>query len=420
MESIASFVDRSPTPMHFIHAAKEHLENLGFEQIYESEDFPTYDLSPKNKYFMIRNDTSIIAFDSRDFENRGSIFATNLDHPYFKIIPNGCRVKSNAEILNVSEYGYGMWCTWMDRDLSIAGKVRYKTWEGKIETKLISSENPICTIPSLASHLTTGPRNTCNLNIEDHLKPIVRFTNEDQIETDDTFIPSLIRFICDECNCADENIIDYELYVISGENSSKIGVNDEIFASQRISSIVQAAAGLLAFTSNSPPSGTNIYYCYSHECVIGSSTTSFDSNFLQSAFKKIPTFSYDFFLNCILFGGVRIPSAYTNPGCGVAYREGTKADSQPHHAEMVKILKKLDSIGQPYQQCSTTYDINNGIHHLIVSLSIPAVYFGIPVISLHSIREAAFEKDILAFQAAVNCFFQIDHEEIKSDDSLSY
>lgn len=390
------------TPVHFIQYSKELLLSNGFIELKESEEWS----QQLEKFFVVRSNGSIIACKLHD-TNSCRIFTSNIDYPCFKIRPNSGRIKDNCEQLNISQYGYGMWLTWMDRDLDVAGQVVIKDKSTKkTETRLFTTTQTFCTIPSLASHLTKPPKTTCNLDAETTFRPIVAFvdgsTNDDQpIDS-----PTLLKTIAKELHCDLSEIVNYDLSLISAEASKRIGVNDGMIASQCLSSIYQALSGLSSLISNDVTSGLNIFYGYSNENTLSSSLTGYDSNFLDNFLQRLKITAPSFKENSLIFGAVKIDAPYASPSKGVAYRNGLCGQSQTPQPVLNSFLKKLSSKGILHHSCATTYDINNGAAGLSTRLHIPALYFGCPIYGLHSIREMAFEEDLQAFSNAANSFFE--------------
>lgn len=73
--------------------------------------------------------------------------------------------------MNVQTYGGGLWHTWLDRDLTLAGKVLVV--EGnKIVSKYWHCKESLLKIPNLAIHLT-DKSGVFEPNKETHLKPIL-------------------------------------------------------------------------------------------------------------------------------------------------------------------------------------------------------------------------------------------------------
>ena len=120
----------------------------------------------------LRNQSSLVAFTLPPKWNQGcglSIVATHVDSPNLRIRPVSKRTKAGylqvgvetyvlsmlvrAPFTNVyHSYGGGLWHTWFDRDLSIAGRVITAQKGGGFSSRLIKVDRPILRIPSLAIH----------------------------------------------------------------------------------------------------------------------------------------------------------------------------------------------------------------------------------------------------------------------------
>lgn len=394
-------IKKSPTQMHFVECARENLIKSGFVELKENEN---WDNIPK-QFFVVRSEETIIAFNINDFDS-SLIFATNLDYPCFRVKPYSGLFKDNTEELNIQCYGHAMWFTWMDRDLSIAGKVIINDQNTKKQiSKNIHIHTPICTIPSLASHLK---QINGFINLEENMRPVINFVNEENHQSSNLIqSPTLLSYISKECNCNISDIIDFDLHVISAEEPSFIGINDDIYASQRVSSILQASFAFDAFINSKPQKGMTIFYGYDHENDMNESLTGFDSNFLKETLNRIHI-SNSFFNNSLLLGGVRIPSAYAQPGRGVCYRYGNIGYCQSRSKDLDKFLSELSKNGIASHKCSLTYDIRCGIQELRNRLNLSALYIGIPVYSLHSIRESALLSDITNYYASIQTFFKLN------------
>ena len=85
-------------------------------------------------------------------------------------------------MVGVCTYGGGLWHTWLDRDLTVAGRVIVKNdAEGKCaKSMLVHVPRPVLRVPSLCIHLQTAKeREALDLNAEKHLAPILCCAQED-------------------------------------------------------------------------------------------------------------------------------------------------------------------------------------------------------------------------------------------------
>ena len=147
------FVDASPSPFHAVESVTKRFLTAGFKEINESDSWDS--LQPHGKYFYTRNKSAIMAFTIGGKYSQGNGFAilgAHTDSPCLKIKPISKREKLGYLQVGVETYGGGLWHTWFDRDLSIAGRVLVKSGE-KFEHKLVMIQKPILRIPNLAIHL---------------------------------------------------------------------------------------------------------------------------------------------------------------------------------------------------------------------------------------------------------------------------
>ena len=170
VEELLTFIDKSPTPFHVIDNMKQELDEAGYTQLLESEE---WDLKENGRYYVVRNGASIIAFriPKKDFVGY-QIVASHSDFPAFKIKENPeMTVKDYYVKLNVEKYGGVFIAPWLDRPLSIAGRVIVK--DGNvIKTKLVNADRDLVVIPNLAIHLNRSVNEGQPYNIQKELLPL--------------------------------------------------------------------------------------------------------------------------------------------------------------------------------------------------------------------------------------------------------
>jgi aspartyl aminopeptidase len=136
-QTAVNALKKSVSPYNFVEHAKKELKEAGFLQIYESDP---WNLEPGKKSFYTRNNSCIIAFNiGNKFNPEESCFkiiGAHTDSPSLRIAPNSYNPSGEIERYNVQYYGGGLWFTWLDRDLSLAGKVVFKDNEGKLTSKI--------------------------------------------------------------------------------------------------------------------------------------------------------------------------------------------------------------------------------------------------------------------------------------------
>jgi aspartyl aminopeptidase len=150
-------------------------------------------------------------------------------------------------MLNTQPYGGGLWHTWFDRDLGIAGCVIVKSLDGSIESRLVRIDKPIARIPTLAIHLTAGTeREHFSPNLQEHAKALLTmekgFVNlKNDSKTNTRFHPYLLQLVAKSINVEVDSIIDMELQLFDIQPSLVGGAEcEEYILSGRLDNLCSA------------------------------------------------------------------------------------------------------------------------------------------------------------------------------------
>ena len=244
--SFVDYINESCTAFHAIEATTKILVTAGFERIFENQE---WNLSPSGKYFFTRNSTSVIAFTVGGAYLPGNgftILGAHSDSPCLKIKPVTCLKKGEALMLNTQPYGGGLWHTWFDRDLGVAGRI-ITDEGGALKTKLVRIDKPIARIPNLAIHLTSGAeRESFTPNLQEHAKAILSMdpslvTMEAVSDGTVTRLhPALLQLISAASNVDAVKIVDMELQLIDVQPSTIGGACNEFIFSGRLDNLCSA------------------------------------------------------------------------------------------------------------------------------------------------------------------------------------
>lgn len=282
-QSLIDFIQRSPTPFHAVDTMTKRLNNAGFIQLLESE---SWDLQPNGRYYTTRNGSSIIAFTLGEGELTDQGFrmiGAHTDSPCLKVKPNPVTVNNSYLQLGVEVYGGALFNPWFDRDLSLAGRVSYRSRDKCIGNTLVNFNKPLATIPSLAIHLDRDANKCRSINAQEHLPPIVIQTSEENPNFAELLMAELKRSQ-PETNVFE--ILDYELVFYDTQAPAIIGLHEEFVASARLDNLLSCFAGLQSIidTSQHYPS---LLVCNDHEEVGSGSASGAQGPFLKSILERI-------------------------------------------------------------------------------------------------------------------------------------
>ncbi|XP_073099201.1 probable aspartyl aminopeptidase isoform X2 [Elaeis guineensis] len=253
---LLDYLNESWTQFHATAEAKRQLIAAGFRLLNENDD---WDLQPGGRYFFTRNMSSLVAFAVGEKYNVGSgfhVIAAHTDSPCLKLKPRSASSKSGFLMVNVQTYGGGLWHTWFDRDLSVAGRVIQKASDGSFVHKLVRVRRPLLRIPTLAIHLDrTVNTEGFKPNFESHLVPLLATKLEEaQVKSEDKKSLSissksvhhslLLQVLSEELGCNVDEIMGIELNVCDTQPGCLGGGNNEFIFSGRLDNLASSYCAL--------------------------------------------------------------------------------------------------------------------------------------------------------------------------------
>lgn len=307
-----SFVNASPSPYHAVQTAKNRLVKAGFVEISEREPWENK-LEPGNKYFLTRNGSSIVAFGIGGKWKPGNgiaIIGAHTDSPTFRVKPKSNKTTAGYLQVGVETYGGGLWHTWFDRDLSVAGRVYVKDGSRYVP-KLVKIDKPLLRIPTLAIHLDREVNSKLEFNKEQQLVPVLGLVESELNGKDaspkeesgefnslgkiqDRHHPALLQLIAKDLNAKVEDIQDFELVLYDTQGSVVGGINDEFVFSPRLDNLCSSYASIegLLNSLEDPSSLANdesirMVCLFDHEEIGSSSAQGADSNLLEAVITRL-------------------------------------------------------------------------------------------------------------------------------------
>ncbi|KAI4303804.1 hypothetical protein MLD38_039397 [Melastoma candidum] len=271
VSDLIHFLNASPTAFHAVDEAKRRLRDAGFDQVSERDDWK---LEAGKKYFFTRNYSTIVAFAiGRKYVagNGFHIVGAHTDSPCLKLKPVSKVKKGGYLQVGIQTYGGGLWHTWFDRDLTLAGRLIIRKENGDYASylhKLVRLEDPILRIPTLAIHLDRGVNDGFKVNTESHLLPVLATSlmaelneraseNGLSAETDEKSGKKtgnnhskhhsvLLEALAKKAGCEPDEICDFELQACDTQPSIVAGALKEFVFSGRLDNLCMSFCSLKA------------------------------------------------------------------------------------------------------------------------------------------------------------------------------
>ncbi|MDQ2178016.1 M18 family aminopeptidase [Marinifilum sp. D714] len=245
-QELIDFIHESPSTYHAVNNIRKELNDAGFQELDLREEWK---IEKGGKYFTSKNGSAIFAFQigTGEIEEEGfQMICAHSDAPGFKIKPNPeIEVEGNYIKLNTEVYGGPILNTWMDRPLSIAGRVSVKSNDPLHPEHLyVKIDRPLMVIPNLAIHLNRAVNDGVALNKQKDMLPLLSMITE-EMEKDNC----LVKLIAEELKIDAEAIIDFDVNLFEVEKGCIFGLNDEFISSPRLDDLAMAHAGLKALLS---------------------------------------------------------------------------------------------------------------------------------------------------------------------------
>lgn len=436
-----NFLNKSPSAFHCVESSKQLLREAGFNELQMSDPWK---VAPLGKYFVTKNESALIAFSVGGKYVNGNGFAivgAHTDSPCLKVKLVSKKSKQGYLQCGVECYGGGIWHTWFDRDLSLAGRVLVKENE-TVKHKLVHINKPILRIPNLAIHLDREMNNKFSPNKETHLVPILATSVQEKLlrpaasksDSEETqklqaekHQPVLIDLVCEELKCSPEQIIDLELQLCDTQAAVLGGVFEEFIFGGRLDNQVGAYCSIQSIIESSAnmtdETGINLAAIYDHEEVGSESAQGAGSSITEHVLRRLS--SPDIFelamARSFLVSADQAHAVHPNysdkheedhrpsmhGGIVLKYNGNQRYSTNSISASVLRESSRL--AGVPVQDFMVKNDCPCGSTIgpiMSAKLGLTTVDVGMPQLSMHSIRECGSTISITQYIKVLTSFFQ--------------
>lgn len=410
------FIAKSPSTFHAVRGIKAALLYAGFTEIREED---TWQIEKGGKYVVARNGSALMAFTvPQEGAEAFHITASHCDSPTFKI-------KENPEIadgpyvkLNVEGYGGMIMSTWLDRPLSVAGRLLV-TENGHLAEKLVAIDGTMLVIPSVAIHMNRSVNQHKEWKVQKDMLPLYGMTGAKT---------PFMDVIAAAAKVKAEDILAHDLIVYSRVPGTIWGEEREFISSPKLDDLQCAFACFRGFTQGQKEKYISVYALFDNEEVGSATSQGAGSTFLANTLERLARslgYSYDetmamiarsFMISADNAHSVHpnhpeyadpVNRPVINGGIVIKYSAAQKYATNAFSAAYFKKLCKDHDI--PTQTFTNHSDNPGGstlgnISNTVIAM--PTVDIGLPQLAMHSSYETAGVKDTAYLVDAVTKFYE--------------
>ena len=415
INELLQFIENSPSPFHAVETISDRLDNAGFTRLYEQDD---WQLEKGKGYYVCRNYSSVLAFRVPEAGLPAfNIVASHCDSPTFKIKENPQITTGPYLTLNTERYGGMIMSTWMDRPLSVAGRLIVR--EGSTYTqKLVNIDRDLLIIPNLAIHMDRNMNDGKKFNPQVDMLPLFALKEEGL---------GFMATVAKEAGVKEEDIIGHDLFLYNRQKGTVLGANNEFVCSAKLDDLQCAFASMKGFIAQEDVKAMPVLAVFDNEEVGSSTKQGAASTFLFDTLNRVvkalggdentyrKALAHSFMISADNAHavhpnqpGISDPTnrPAINKGVVIKYNANQRYTTDAISAAVFKGL--LNDLDIPYQTFANRSDILGGgtlgnISNNRVALN--TVDIGLPQFAMHSSFETAGVKDTESFAEICRVFY---------------
>lgn len=419
VQKLFRFLDESPTCYHAAANAKAALAAAGAVELRESEQWK---LEKGTLYVVERGDSALVAFRVPEGPLHGFLMAaSHSDSPTFKVRETAEAASAgNTLRLSVEPYGGGVWRGWLDRPLSVAGRVMIRQGD-RLVSRLVNIDRDLLVIPGVAIHMDRSVNKGAELNPAVDLLPLLGCGKE----------PGTFRkLIAEAAGVREEHLLSTELFLYPRTKAVQTGLNGEFIVSPRLDDLQCVFGCLEGFLAAKPGGSLPVLAVFNNEEVGSNTRQGADSTFLTDVLERIAhgcgldseawkaAVANSFMVSADNAHAIHpAHPEYADKGefpvlgggIVIKYNANQRYTTDAVSGAVFQAI--CQEAGVPVQRYSNRADLPGGSTLGNIStahLSVPTVDIGLPQLAMHSVCETAGAADTDHLVKAMTAYFSRD------------
>lgn len=400
---LMDYLNDSPSCYHAAAKLKDMLLEAGYQSLRESE---VWQLQRGGKYFVERGDSAVIAFRIPKAGNGGFMMAAaHSDSPTMKMRENSEVEAAGSLVLSVERYGGAIYSTWMDRPLSVAGRVIVEE-EGRLHTRLVNVDRDLMVIPNVAIHMNRVINEGTPLKENVDMRPLLGDVADKG---------KLRALVAAAANVAEDSILSGELFLYPRISATLVGAAEQYVLSPRLDDLQCAYTCTEGFLRAEESGSVPVLCVFNNEEVGSETLQGAGSDFLGMLLARISdgmgrtaeehraALAESFMVSADNAHAVHPnhpeyadtnEKVYINGGVVIKFNANQKYSTDAVSAAVFRRVCRMAEA--PVQVYSNRADLPGGTtlgHVSVGKVSVPTVDVGLPQLAMHSASELAGVKD---------------------------
>ena len=416
LERFLTFAEQAPTAFHAAAGFREMLEQAGFSELKETD--PWF-VDAGGRYYVMRNDSAVIAFQVPETGfSAFRIAAAHADSPAFRL--KECFEDAGEAYvrLNVEKYGGMIMSTWLDRPLSVAGRLAVREGDG-VGTRLVCLDRDAVLIPSQPIHFNREINDGYKFDPKTDMLPLYGTAEAKG---------GLKAEIAAAADVNPEDILGHDLFLYSRERASVWGAEDDFFSCSRIDDLECAWAAVTALTGSCARDAVNVCAVFDNEEVGSATRQGADSSFLYDTLTRLgfALGASDGEIRAAVAGSFMVSAdnahavhpnhpekydaqnrVYMNKGVVIKHNANMKYTTDAVSSARFSLI--CERAGVPVQHFANRSDLPGGSTLGNISgthVSMDTVDIGLAQLAMHSLYDTAGTKDLELLIRALEEFWR--------------